>query len=71
MASSSLGAKYGLTDSGELITELGANSSFGEAAVDSDGVTSWELEGGGRDTGRREESDCGKPDPEPPEVRKR
>ena len=57
MASSSLGGKYGLTDSGELTTESGTDSSFGEATVDSDGVASWEFEWEGRDIGRKEESD--------------
>ena len=71
MASSSLGEKYGLTGSGELTTESGADSSFGESTVGSDDVASWGVEGAGRDIGRKEESDWGKPDPEPPEARGR
>ena len=37
--------------------ESGADSSFGEMSVDSDGVTSRELEVEGRVIGRKEDSD--------------
>lgn len=57
MASSSLGEKYGLAGSGELTTESGTGSSFGEATVGSDDAASWGIEGAGRDIGRKEESD--------------